>query len=166
MNKLKRFVKHSLTDKWSVSRAFPAASLDAIEAAIKRAEHGHDGQICFAVEGSLDTALIARGLSARQRAIDVFAMQRIWDTQLNNGLLIYLLLADRDVEIVADRGIAAKVTPSQWEAICRSMEKMFREKKFEQGVVTGIEEVAKLLRAHFPQPRGKANEIPDKPIIL
>jgi uncharacterized membrane protein len=166
MNKFKRFVKHIFTDKWSVSRAFPSASLNAIEAAIKRAEQGHNGQICFAVEGSLDTPLIMRGLSARERSIDVFAMQRVWDTKLNNGLLIYLLLADRDVEIVADRGIAAKVTQAQWEAICRDMEKCFREKKFEQGVITGIEEVAQLLRAHFPHPPGHANEISDKPIIL
>jgi uncharacterized membrane protein YgcG len=166
MNKLKRFVKHTFTDKWSVKRAFPLASLNAIEAAIKRAEQGHNGQICFAVEGSLDTPLIARGLLARQRAIDVFAMQRVWDTHLNNGLLIYLLLADRDVEIVADRGIASKVPQSQWEAICRDMEKCFREKKFEQGVITGIDEIAALLRAHFPHQRGQANEISDKPIIL
>jgi uncharacterized membrane protein YgcG len=166
MSKLKRFVKHSVTDKWSVSRAFPAASLKNIEAAIKRAEQGHNGQICFAIEGSLDTPLLLRGISARQRAIDVFAMQRVWDTELNNGLLIYLLLADRDVEIVADRGIAAKVPQSQWEAICRDMEKLFRDKKFEQGVITGIEAVAKLLRAHFPHPRDKGNEISDKPIII
>lgn len=166
MNKLKRFVKHTFTDKWSVKRALPATSLSAIEAAIKRAESGHNGQICFAVEASLDTPLIARGVSARERSIDVFAMQRVWDTQLNNGLLIYLLLADRDVEIVADRGIADKVPQSQWEAICRDMEKCFRENKFEQGVITGIEAVAQLLRAHFPHSRGNANEISDKPIIL
>ncbi|MGB8338495.1 MAG: TPM domain-containing protein [Burkholderiales bacterium] len=166
MNKLRRFAKHSITDKWSVTRAFPTATLNAIEAAIKRAEQGHNGQICFALEASIDAQLLWRGVSARQRAIDVFAMQRVWDTHLNNGLLIYLLLADRDVEIVADRGIAAKVPQSQWEAICHDMEKMFREKKFEKGVITGIEEVAVLLRAHFPHPRGNANEISDKPIIL
>ncbi len=166
MNKLKRFVKHSFTDKWSVNRAFPAASLAAIEAAIQRAEQGHNGQICFAVEGSLDTPLIVRGVSARERAIDVFAMQRVWDTHLNNGLLIYLLLADRDVEIVADRGIAAKVTQVQWEAMCRDMEKSFRANKFEQGVITGIAEIAQLLRAHFPAAGKPHNEISDKPIIL
>ena len=166
MSRLKRFVKHTFTDKWSVNRALPAASLNAIEAAIKRAEQGHNGQICFAVEGSLDMPLIARGVSARERAIDVFAMQRLWDTQLNNGLLIYLLLADRDVEIVADRGIAAKVSQAEWETICHNMEKLFREKKFEQGAITGIEEVAQLLRKHFPHPSGHANEISDKPIIL
>jgi hypothetical protein len=166
MNKFKRFAKHTFTDKWSVNRAFPSASLHAIEAAIKRAEVGHNGQICFAVEGSLDTPLIARGLTARERSIDVFSIQRIWDTQLNNGLLIYLLLADRDVEIVADRGIAAKVPQAQWETICHAMEKCFREKKFEQGVITGIDEVAQLLRRHFPHPPGHANEISDKPIIL
>jgi TPM domain len=166
MSKLKRFVKHSVTDKWAVSRAFSAASLNNIEAAIKRAEQGHNGQICFAVEASFDTPLLWNGVTPRQRAIDVFAMQRVWDTQLNNGLLIYLLLADRDVEIVADRGIAAKVQQSEWEAICHHMEKLFREKKFEQGAIIGIEEVAKLLRAHFPHPRDKGNEISDKPIIL
>ena len=166
MNQFKRFIKHCFTDKWSVGRAFPTASLNAIESAIKRAEVGHNGQICFAVEASLDTPLLWRGIQARERAIDVFAMQRVWDTQHNNGLLIYLLLADRDVEIVADRGIAAKVAQEEWEAICRDMEKCFRERKFEQGVITGIEEVAQLLRTHFPHPRGNSNEISDKPIIL
>ena len=166
MSTLKRIGKHIITDKWSVSRAFPQASLNKIEAAIKSTEQGHSGQICFAVEGSLDTLVLWRGLKARQRAVDVFALQRVWDTQDNNGLLIYLLLAERDVEIVADRGISAKVPQNQWEAICRDMEKSFREKKYEQGVIRGIDAVAKLLRAHFPHEGGKQNELSDKPVIL
>ncbi len=166
MSKLKRIGKHLLADKWSVSRAFPQVALKNIEAAIKRGEQGHSGQICFAVEGSLDATVLWRGVKTRQRAIDVFALQRVWDTQHNNGLLIYLLLAERDVEIVADRGIATRVPQSHWEAICRDMEKCFRAKQYEQGVITGIESAAKLLRAHFPHEGGKSNEISDKPILL
>src|SRR5581483_5705279 len=100
-----RLLRHLGTPRWQVRRKFPAASLAAIEAAIKHTEATHSGQICFAVEAALEIAPLLRGRSARERAVDVFSQLRVWDTEHNNGVLIYLLLADRDVEILADRGI-------------------------------------------------------------
>ena len=112
---IKRIGKHLLAHRWRLRRLFPAAVLANIEQAIKAGEAGHAGQVRFVVEGALDGAPLFRDQSARQRAIDVFSQLRIWDTAHNNGVLIYLLLADRKVEIVADRGIDAKVGSAGWE---------------------------------------------------
>ena len=97
----------------------------------------------------------------RERALDIFSQLRVWDTEHNNGVLIYLLLADRDVEIIADRGIDAHVGAAGWETICRAMEKDFRAGLFEHGVIKGIEDVSRLLARHFPPaPPGRRNELP------
>ena len=118
------------------------------------------------VEGALDGAPLFRNQPARERALDIFAHLRIWDTAHNNGVLIYLLLADRDVEIVADRGIDAKVGAEGWENICRAMETDFRAGNFERGVISGIEAVSRELARHFP-PHGRGpNELPDKPVVM
>ena len=122
-----------------VRRAFPARALANIEQAIKASEATHAGQIRFVVEGALDGAPLLRNQSARARALDVFSHLRIWDTAHNNGVLIYLLLADRDVEILADRGIDALVSTAEWRNICDRMEDKFRRGNFETGVVEGIE---------------------------
>ena len=124
---IQRIAKHLCFTHWQVNRAFPRETLLAIEQAIKSSETAHVGEIRFVVEGALDGAPLFNGQSARDRAIDVFSQLRIWDTQHNNGLLIYLLLADRNVEIVADRGIHAKVGTPKWEEICREMETDFRQ---------------------------------------
>jgi uncharacterized membrane protein len=107
-----------------------------------------------------------RGVSARERAVEVFANLRVWDTEENNGVLIYLLLADRDVEIVADRGIHARVGAEGWEIICRAMETQFRAGHFEQGVLDGIAQVSAQLTRHFPGPDRRGDELPDKPVLL
>ena len=147
-------------------RAFPSRALDAIESAIREAEARHDGQIRFAVEAALELAPLFAGQTARQRAIDVFSRLRVWDTEHNNGVLIYLLLADRDVEIVADRGIHVKLGKDVWEAICREMEAAFRKGDFESGVVAGIHAVGEHLSRHFPARSGKSNEMPDSPVVM
>ena len=161
-----RMARHLIMNGRRVRRAFPGESLAAIDRAIKASEATHRGEIRFAVEGALDTAALARGQSARERAIDVFSQLRVWDTEKNNGVLIYLLLADRDVEIVADRGIDAKVGPQEWERICREMETAFRQGDFEGGVIRGIREVTRHLAAHFPADGDDRNELPDKPVVL
>jgi len=138
----------------------------AIERVIKESEAAHRGEIRFVVEGALDTAALLQGQTARDRAIDVFSHLRIWDTEHNNGVLVYLLLADRDVEIVTDRGIHAKVGPEEWERICRSMETAFRQGDFQGGVIGGIREVTRHLVAHFPAIGDDRNELPDKPVVL
>ncbi len=155
-----------MATRWAVNRAFPKDALDAIDRAIKASEASHRGEIRFAVEGLLHIEPLLRGQTARERAIDVFSQLRIWDTEGNNGVLIYLLLADRDVEIVADRGIDAKVGPQEWEKICRNMEAAFRQGDFEGGVVGGIREVTRHLAEHFPPVGGDRNELPDSPVVL
>lgn len=163
---IKRITKHLLLTHWQVNRAFPSGTLVAIDRAIKASEAVHAGQVRFAVEGALEGASLFRGRTARERAIEVFSQLRVWDTEHNNGVLIYLLLADRDVEIVADRGIHAKVGTRGWENICGKMETAFRQKNYEAGAVGGIEEVTQHLMKHFPASSAGQNELSDKPVVM
>jgi uncharacterized membrane protein len=163
---IRRIGKHLLLNRWRVRRAFPRQALANIEKAIKASEASHAGQIRFAVEGALDGRPLFKDQPARDRAIDVFAELRLWDTVHRNGILIYLLLADRDVEIVADRGISEKVPQAEWEQICRAMEAEFRARNYEGGVLKGIAAATQLLAKHFPAAGTHANELPDKPVVL
>ncbi len=162
----KRIARHLMMTPGRVRRTFPQAALLAIENAISASEAHHSGQIRFAVEGALDVAPLLRGQSARERAIDLFAQLRIWDTANNNGVLIYLLLADRQVEIIADRGIHPKVGSREWESICRTMETAFRQANFEGGAVNGIQAVTQHLIRHFPDSSAGRNELPDQAVVL
>jgi uncharacterized membrane protein len=163
---IRRIGRHLLAYRWRVGRVFPPQALAAIEAAIKASETAHTGQIRFVVEGALDGAPLFRDQPARERALDVFSQLRIWDTADNNGVLIYLLLADHDVEIVADRGIHARVGAAGWEKICKEMETDFRAGNFERGVIKGIEAVSRELTTHFPRSGGGTNELPDAPVVM
>jgi uncharacterized membrane protein len=161
---LTRTLRHLFTTAWTARAVFPPPALDRIEAAIRDSEAGHSGQIRFAVEHSLDAREVMRGISARRRAIEVFGELSVWDTEHNNGVLIYFLLADRDFEIVGDRGIHAHVGPEGWESISRGMEDRIRDGEFAAAVVWGIEAVGEHLRAHFPGRGGDA--LPDRPVVL
>jgi len=161
-----RIGKHLLQHHWRVRRIFTQQVLAAIEQAIKTAETGHCGQIRFVVEGALDGAPLFKGQSARERALDIFSQLRIWDTAHNNGVLIYLLLADRKVEIVADRGIDAKVGAAGWAKICAAMQAEFNQAHFELGVITGIEAVSRQLARYFPSSGRRNNELPDAPVVI
>jgi uncharacterized membrane protein len=161
-----RLFRHLMSPHWLVRRTFPPVVLSKIERAIADCESRHAGQIRFAVEHALDTAALLRGLSARERALQVFSTLKVWDTQHNNGVLIYLLLADRDVEIIADRGIHERAGVNEWEAICREMEAAFREGRFEQAVLGGIERVSGLMEIHFARGRRGPNELPNRPVVL
>lgn len=163
---LKRIGKHLLEHRWRVRRIFPSQALAEIEQAIKAGEGTHSGQVRFVVEGALDGAALFKDQPARERALDIFSRLRIWDTAHNNGVLIYLLLADRDVEIVADRGIDAKVGRTGWEKICRDMEAEFHAGNFKGGAIKGIESVSRQLAAHFPPDGHPRNELPDKPVVI
>jgi uncharacterized membrane protein len=163
---IKRIGKHLIEHHWRVRRMFPPAVLAAIEQAIKAGEATHSGQVRFVVEGALDGAPLFRDQSARARALDVFAQLRIWDTAHNNGVLIYLLLADRQVEIVADRGIDAKVGAPGWAKICTDMEVDFKAGNFESGVIKGIQAVSRQLAKYFPPHAGDRNELPDAPVVM
>src|SRR6202166_118828 len=123
---IRRIGRHLLEHRWRVRRVFPPKVLANIEQAIKAGEATHAGQVRFVVEGALDGAPLLRDQPARERALDLFSHLRIWDTAENNGVLIYLLLADRDVEIIADRGIDANVGREGWEKICKAMERDFK----------------------------------------
>jgi hypothetical protein len=166
MNKLKRIVKHLLAGHWQVPRVFPSSAMRRIQEAIAESERLHDGELRFAVEAGLEWHQLWRSHSARARAIEVFSQLRVWDTEHNSGVLIYLLLADRKVEIVADRGIHARVGQAGWEAICRQMERRFRAGAFETGVIDGIAAITGLLQQHFPATDDNPNELPDAPVVL
>jgi uncharacterized membrane protein len=151
---------------WLTRRWFPAQVLARIEGAVAASERNHTGEFRFAVEGALHPRQVLAGMTARQRALEVFSQLRIWDTAANNGVLIYLLLLDRNVEIVADRGLNGLVQPTEWEAICREMEACFRRGAFEDGALLGIERVGALLSHHFPATGDNPNELPDAAEIL
>jgi uncharacterized membrane protein len=163
---IKRIGKHLLEHRWRARRTFPPEALALIERTIKAGEETHSGQVRFVVEGALDGKPLFKDQSARERALDIFSQLRIWDTAHNNGVLIYLLLADRKVEIVADRGIDAKVGAAGWEKICKLMEADFKADNFAGGVVKGIQAVSRQLAAHFPKHGAGPNELPDKPVVI
>jgi uncharacterized membrane protein len=163
---IKRIGKHLLEHRWRVRRIFPPEALAVIERAIKAGEQTHSGQVRFAVEGALDGKPLFKNQPARERALDIFSQLRIWDTAHNNGVLIYLLLADRQVEIVADRGIDAKVGAAGWERICTAMQADFKAGNFAGGVVKGIAAVSRQLAVHFPKHGAGPNELSDKPVVI
>lgn len=163
---IQRWLSHLTTGRGAISRRFPESTLKRIEAAITASERTHDGQICFAIEASLDGPQLWADVTAREHAIDVFSHLRVWDTEHNNGVLIYLLLADRDVEIVADRGIHARSGEGAWEAICKEMEAHFRAERFEEGALAGIRGVSEQLKQHYPGDGSRGNELPNRPVVL
>jgi uncharacterized membrane protein YgcG len=163
---IERIGKHLLGSRWRVRKYFPPDVMAVIERAIRAGEATHSGQVVFAVEGALDGIPLFRDQPAPARALDVFAHLRIWDTAHNNGILIYLLLADRDVEIVADRGIYARVGEAVWRTICATMEAEFKQGRFEAGAVTGIEAISRQLAEHFPKQGAGLNELPDAPVVI
>ncbi len=147
-------------------RNFPAHVLDRLQQAIADSETRHDGQLCFAIEGAQNFRALLHGTTSRQRAEEVFANLRVWDTHNNSGVLIYVLLAERAIEIVADRGIAAKVAQSDWSDICDRMRQRYAAREFESGSLAGVAAVTELLAAQFPPEAGKQNELPDRPVLL
>ncbi|MEO8486939.1 MAG: TPM domain-containing protein [Betaproteobacteria bacterium] len=160
-----RWWRHAITDRGSVDAALSPAVLDRIEQRIATAEASHAGQIVFAIEPALPAARVFAKLSPRDRALEVFGLLRVWDTEHNNGVLVYLLLADRDVEIVADRGIHRKVGDAAWQAICAAMEAAFRDGRYEEGALAGIEAISARLAAAFPKGDGP-NELPNRPVVI
>jgi len=163
---LARSLKHLMAPHWLTRRAFSAASLAAIETAVAAAEKRHGGELRFVVEGGLPLADLWRDRSPRARAQDLFAQLRVWDTEQNSGVLIYLQLIDRRVEIVADRGIAARVAQAQWEAVCRGMEQAFGRGAYRDGAVAAVQSVGAILAQHFPAGADQTNELSDQPLLL
>lgn len=164
--RLLRVLPHLLYPDWWLKRVFSSDALKRIESAIAESEQRHRGEIRFLIEATRDLMPLLRGESARDRALEVFGQQRVWDTEASNGILIYLLLADRDVEIVADRGFVGKVEQSEWEAICREMEQAFRAGHFEAGALIGIKRLNAIIERHFPAEGRNPNELDDSVSIL
>jgi TLP18.3/Psb32/MOLO-1 phosphatase superfamily protein len=162
---LARMLRHFGATRARVRKAFPPATLDKLEQAIGVAEGAHSGEIRFAVEADLHLEALLLGHTPRERAIEVFSLLRVWDTAANNGLLIYLLFADRSVEIVADRGFNGLVTVDEWAAVCRILETEFRSGRFEAGALAGIAAAGRLVARHFPE-QGARNDLPDRPVLL
>lgn len=164
MTRLRRILRHFLMTRWHLTRAFPARTLAAIEQAIAKAEKSHGGEIRFAVERELSTADLWRNVSPRERAIELFGQLGVWDTADNNGVLIYVLLADHDVEIVADRGFRGRVSDAEWSAVCHGIEQAFRRGDYERGALEGIAGVSQLVARHFPV--SDHNDQPNRPIVM
>jgi uncharacterized membrane protein len=165
-----RLLRHATATHWRTRMQFPAATLDAIEESIKRTEAAHGGEIRFAIETALPPYHIVHDLAPRSRALDVFSHLRVWDTAANNGVLIYVQMADRSVEIIADRGLRELVGVAEWEAVCRLMEGHFRAGRFRTGSTAGVEAVGNLLARHFPPSVARLphphNQLPDRPTLL
>ncbi len=161
-----RFFTHLVSHPWQVKRYFSVIALHEIEKAIAASEKKHTGEIRFVVEAGLHPYEIVFKKSPKARAVELFGRLNIWDTEHNNGVLIYLLLADRDVEIVGDRGIHKHLGDEGWEVICREMEALFRKGEFEAGVLHGVEKISAVLKKHFPQKGASRNELSNKPLIL
>jgi uncharacterized membrane protein len=164
--KLSRMLRHLLLPHWWLQRSFSRADLSAIGDAIAACERTHRGELRFVVEGPLPLASLRQDSTSRRRAIELFASQRVWDTEENSGILIYVQLVDRRVEILADRGIAARVAQAEWDAICRAMEASFRKGEWRQGALQAVARAGELLARYFPAGQSNPNELPDQPLVL
>ena len=163
---LKRWLQHLTTTHFALRRCFPKKTLAAIEAAITASERQHRAEIRCAVETALPAGLLLRGVTSAQRALEVFGRLTVWDTDENNGVLLYVLLAERNIEIVADRGFAGRVTPAEWESICATMQAAFVAGQYEAGSLEALGRISELATRHFPSVGGNRNELPDRPLLL
>lgn len=163
-----RLLKHRWTDHSDVRRALPPAAEQKLEAQVQASEARHSGEICVCVEASLPLSYLWKKLSARQRALTLFGKLRVWDTEANNGVLIYLLLADNAIEIVADRGLNSRVSAAQWQGVVQRLREHLGQGRFQDGLQQAVQEVDRLLSAHFPLAPGQSNpnELPDRVILL
>jgi uncharacterized membrane protein len=159
-------LKHLFVPDLVSRRAFSRRDLEQMEEAIRASEQRHDGEIRFVVEASLPAFYLLKKKSSRKRAEELFSALKVWDTEQNCGVLIYVQLVSRHIDIVADRGIARKVAQPQWDEVCRAMQAAFREGRFREGSLQGIARVTALLEGSFPKTAGDGNELPDKPLIL
>ncbi len=162
---LRRLLKHRWTEAAS-RRALSAPVLQRVEARVHASEQHHTGQIRVVAEASLPWSYLRRQASPRERAIMLFSKYRVWDTEHNNGVLIYLLMPEHAIEIVADRGLARQVPPQEWQALVQQMSSRFRDLHYEEGLIEAIDAVSLQLTRHFPRTGSapQANELPDAPM--
>lgn len=163
---IRRFFRHLRSGYWQASRIFPQTIRTRLAEAIRRAELGHAGEICFVIEASLAPSQLWRDLSAHDRALELFSDLRLWDTEQNSGLLIYLLLADHAVEIVADRGLCREEMGQAWPDLLRDLQRALAAGEFEQGCLSAIDRAGQVLRQHFPAVGPDTNELPNRVPLL
>ena len=161
-----RWLRHLLTTHLVLRWRFPAATLAAIDEAIAESETRHRAEIRCAIETALPLGYLLRGRSARDRALDVFARLGVWDTAENNGVLLYILLAEHSIEIVADRGFAGRVSADEWAALAQSMEQEFRAGRFADGTLAVLRAIGQHALRHFPATGDNPNELSNRPVIL
>jgi uncharacterized membrane protein len=161
--RLRRILRHRWTDEVDAARALGPAALERLELRVAASERRHSGEIRLCIEAGLPLSYLWRDATARQRALTMFGKLRVWDTELNNGVLIYLLLAEHAIEIVADRGLNARVDAVEWQRLVEGMRHQFRAGRYEQGLAQAIDVVDALLARHYPLAAGEANpnELPD-----
>jgi uncharacterized membrane protein len=161
-----RFFKHIFSSGFKTHLLFPRKSLGRITEAVVNSEKKHRGEIRVCIESYLSPMQILRKISGRDRALDVFSQLRVWDTEENNGVLIYILIADHDIEILADRGVLRNAPENFWDEICGKIEVKFHEKKFEEGIIQAIDHISKLLQEKYPKNGHDDNELPDRPYLI
>jgi len=167
MNRWLRILKHRWHDEGEARRALGSGALERLHERVAASERTHSGEIRVCVEAGLPLSYLWRGAPARERAVTLFGKLRVWDTEQNNGVLIYLLLAEHCIEIVADRGLDRHVGTAQWQAIVGSMRDAFAAGRFEDGLNAAITAVDALLVRHFALEPGQINpnELPDAPLV-
>lgn len=165
--RLQRILRHRWMDESRARRALPPAATQRLADAVAASERRHSGEIRIYVEAGLPLSYLWRDAGARERAIAMFGKLRVWDTEANNGVLLYLLLAEKRIEIVADRGLSRRVDPQEWERIVQAMGGAFHAGRYEEGLAQAIAAVTALLERHFPLAPGEANpnELPDQPML-
>ena len=161
-----RFLHHFTHGRARLRRAFPRAALAAIEAEVRAQEARHRGELRVALEASLPLRAVLRGVAPRERALELFGRLGVGGAREENGVLVYLLLAERVVEIVADRGVAQRVPQAEWRRICALMEERFRRGEFAEGVIAGLRAIGAHLAEHYPGAGESTNELPDRPVVL
>ena len=161
-----RWLNHMTTTRFSTKRRFSPAALDTLEAAIAAGEKRHRGELRMVIEAALDLGHVLAGVTSRQRAVQVFAELGVWDTAENNGVLLYICVADRAVEIVADRGYRERVDQQTWVEICTAMSKHFADQQFQAGALHGVEAAAALMASVFPGDGSDRDELPNRPSFI
>ena len=167
LNKLKRILKHRWLDESDANRAVPVDMVERLMRRVAASEQRHSGEVRICVEAGLPLSYLWRDAPARERAITLFGKLRVWDTELSNGVLIYLLLADRAIEIVADRGLNQRVTEAEWKAMANALGAAIRAGRYEDGLTQALEEVSAVLVRHFPLTASDVNpnELPNRPVV-
>ncbi len=167
LNKLKRILKHRWLDEGDANRAVPPAMVERLMRRVAASEKRHSGEVRICVEAGLPLSYLWRGAKARERAITLFGKLRVWDTEQNNGVLIYLLLADHAIELVADRGLNQRVSDAEWSRMVQNLSAAIREGRYEDGLTQALEEVSAVLVRHFPlaSGQGNPNELPNRPVV-